>query len=59
MNSKDTVVEEFIQDALRTIRGANANQDIVILFLDNSGGSVSRIMRHMPAKKIQEMMDDL
>ena len=59
MNSKDTVVEEFIQDALRTIKDSNANQHIVILFLDNSGGSVSRIMRDMPAKKIQEMMDDL
>jgi mannose/fructose-specific phosphotransferase system component IIA len=59
MNSKDTVVEEFIQDALRTIKDSNASQHIVILFLDNSGGSVSRIMRDMPAKKIQEMMDDL
>jgi len=59
MNSKDTVVEEFIKDALKTIRDSNANQHIVILFLDNSGGSVSRIMRDMPAKKIQEMMDDL
>tara|TARA_B100001250_G_scaffold396106_1_gene401709 strand:+ start:624 stop:1079 length:456 start_codon:yes stop_codon:yes gene_type:complete len=55
----DATVEEFLKDVLAKVKKCRFDDEICILLLDNSGGSAAIIPRDHPAKKIQEMMDEL
>ena len=57
--NKDTTVIEFCKDALRTFDSTDFKKDICFVFIDKSGGSILKLPRDNPAKRIEEMMSEL
>ena len=57
--NKDTTVIEFCKDALRTFDATDFKKDICFIFIDKSGGSILKLPRDNPAKRIEEMMSEL
>lgn len=57
--NKDTIVIEFCKDALNTFDTTDFKKEICFILIDKSGGSILKLPRENPAKRIEEMMSDL
>ncbi|MBG46163.1 MAG: hypothetical protein CMB76_06550 [Euryarchaeota archaeon] len=57
--NKDTVVIEFCKDALNTFDTTDFKKEICFILIDKSGGSILKLPRENPAKRIEEMMSEL
>ncbi len=57
--NKDSTVIDFCKDALKIFNETDFEKEICFILLDNSGGSILKLPRDQPAKRIQSMMNDL
>ena len=57
--NQDTTVVDFCKDALKTFDTTDFEKEICFILLDKSGGSILKLPRDNPAKRIQSMMDGL
>ena len=57
--NKDSTVIDFCKDALEIFDSTDFDKEICFILLDNSGGSILKLPRDNPARRIQSMMDDL
>tara|TARA_B100001996_G_C18227997_1_gene426347 strand:- start:49 stop:495 length:447 start_codon:yes stop_codon:yes gene_type:complete len=57
--NKDTIVIEFCKDALNTFDTTDFKKEICFILIDKSGGSILKLPRENPAKRIEEMMSEL
>ena len=57
--SNDEPVITFLKDCLNKVDNADFAEEICIIFIDNTGGSVAVLPRDNPARRIQDMMDEL